>query len=432
MKKEESSYGGFLNPKSIALFGASDHNEKVGGILARKIIKTKIKFIPVNPNHESLFGAKCYKNILDYKGEVDLAVIAIPSLFVIGALNECGRKGVKNIVIISAGFSEIGNLKGEKEIFETAKKYKMRILGPNCFGVCNPYKNLDMTFSMSMPKKGDIAFISQSGALWSYIADFNSGISNSFGFSGFVSLGNMGDLEFADFIDYFSKDKKTKSIVLYIEKLKDGRKFVNLCKKCKKKIYAVKAGSSEEGSKAAVSHTGSLATDYAVYKGIMKQAGVILCDSLLEAFEKASGKKLITNLEPSPLKIGKRVFILTNAGGAGALMSDYLSAKGFELKYLPFDLLGTASGSDYYNALEKLKSKDFYDSIIAILTPQSMSEIKKTAEVIQGFKELARKSIIALFLGDKNKTMKEANMIFESSGVPYFNTLEEARRDLTH
>ena len=220
----------FFNPKSIAIIGASDNELKVGGILLKKAIESKAKAIAVNPNHESIFGVKCYKNIMDCKEKIDLAVIAIPSLFVLGALNECGRKGVKNVVVISAGFAEIGNVKGEKELVETAKKYHIRMLGPNCFGVCNPETKLDTTFSATMPKKGDIAFISQSGALWSYLSDFCA--EKGIGFSGFASLGNMADLEFSDFIDYFGKNKKTKNIILYVEKLKDGKRFIKSCKKC--------------------------------------------------------------------------------------------------------------------------------------------------------------------------------------------------------
>ena len=416
--------GVFFAPKSIALIGASENETKVGGILLKKLIASKLKIVPVNPNHEKILGIDCYKNIQDYSKNIDLAIIAIPSLFVPGALNECGKKGIKEVIIISAGFSEIGNVKGEQELLAIARKYGIRFIGTNCFGICNPFKNLDTTFSKVMPKKGNIAFISQSGALWSYVSDFSIDISG-LGFSGFVSLGNMVDLEFADFIEYFSKDKKTKSIVLYMEKLKDGKKFMKVCKSCKKPIYAVKAGSTEQGSRAAFSHTASLASDYEIYKGAFKQSKVILCDSLLQAFEKASGKKLIKESGNESIKIGRKTFILTNAGGAGALLSDYLSQKGFSVVQKPLDILGTASGSDYFNSLEKIKDKDFYDSILLILTPQSMSEIKKTAQVIVNFKQQTGKVLVPLFLG--GKSMKEANEIFDKEGIVYFNTLEEAR-----
>ncbi len=416
----------FFNPKTIAVIGASDHEEKVGGILSKKIMESKAKLIPINPKHEEIFGIKCYKNILDYSGKIDLAIIVIPSLFVVGAMNECAKKNIKNVIIVSAGFSEIGNTKGEQELIEIANKNNIRFIGPNCFGICNPYRELDTTFSATGPKKGNIAFISQSGALWSYLSDFCG--DKKIGFSGFVSLGNMGDLGFNDFIEYFSEDKNTKNILLYVEKLKDGKKFIKACKKCKKPIYAIKAGSSEVGSKAAFSHTASLASDYEIYRGAFKQAGVILCDSLLEALEKMTGKKII-DVKPNSVVIGKKVFIITNAGGAGALLSDYLSKKGFEVVKQPWDIIGTATGSDYFNALEKIKAETFYDSILVLLTPQSMTEIKKTAEAITTFRDFTKKSVVALFLG--KEAVGEATPIFEEAGIPYFNTLEEAREVLS-
>jgi len=422
---DKRDVGGFFKPKSIAIIGASENESKVGGILLRKSINSKIKTIPINPNHESIHGLKCYKNIADYNGKIDLAIIAVPSLFVLGALNECGRKEVKNVIIISAGFAEIGNHKGEKELLEVAKKYGMRIIGPNCFGICNPAIRLDTTFSATMPKRGDIAFISQSGALWSYISDFCE--EKEVGFSGFASLGNMADLEFSDFIEYFCKDSKTKHIILYIEKLKDGKRFMKACKKCKKEIYAVKAGISKEGTKAAISHTASIASDYQIYKGAFKQSNVILSESLVDALERINGKSLVKK-DKTSVKIGRKVFIITNAGGAGALFADYLSIKGFQLAGEPLDILGTASGSDYFNALDKIKKQDFYDSVAVILTPQSMSEIKKTAEVIEVFKRLNGKDVVALFLG--GNSMKEANKIFEENKISHFNTLEEARASL--
>jgi acyl-CoA synthetase (NDP forming) len=255
-----------------------------------------------------------------------------------------------------------------------------------------------------------------------------------FGFSGFVSLGNMAEMGFGRFIRYFCRKKDTKAIVLYIEKFNKGRRFMETCKKCSKKIYAVKAGKSAKGAEAAISHTASLATDYEIYKGAFKQAGVILCDSLLEAFEKASGKKLMPKAKNKRMKIGKRIFIVTNAGGAGALISDYLSEKGLDIVSSdglksPMDILGTALAQDYKNALEKLKNKDFYDSLIVILTPQSMSEIAMTAQVIADFGAETKKKIIALFLG--GNSMKSANFIFQKNNIPCFNTLEEARESLS-
>jgi acetyltransferase len=412
----------FFEPKNIAIIGASENIVKVGGILLKKVIDSKIEVIPVNPSHEEIMGKKCYRSILDFKGSIDLVAIAVPADYVPGVLEECGKKGIKNVILVSAGFSETGNKKGVEANLKIAEKYGMRFLGSNCFGICNPSKNLDLTFSWSMPGDGDVAFISQSGALWSYVADYFKG---KMGFSKYVSLGNMENLEFSDFIEYFIEDKKTKSIVLYIEKLKDGRRFMEACRKAiakGKKIYAIKGGSSSMGEKAAISHTASLASDYAVYKGALKQCGVVQCESVFDAFVLASGKKVV--FDKKNIDVGKKVFILTNAGGAGVLISDYLYTKGVEVIEKPVDVIGTALASDYKRYFDEVKNKKF-ETLLVVLTPQSMTEIEKTAEMVVSFKkELAKmnKRVVALFLG--GEAVKSANKVFEKNGVEYSSTIE--------
>ena len=418
----------FFEPETVAIIGASDNENKVGGILVKKVSASGRQVVLVNPKHDFIRGIKVYNKITDFKGNIDLAIIAVPAPIVFSVLEECAEKGIKDIIIISAGFSESENLEEEKKIAEFAEKKNIRILGPNCFGICNPYMKLDLTFSASMPEKGNIAFVSQSGALWSFISDFSI---EKFGFSGFASLGNMADLEFSDFIDYFSKDRRTDAIIIYIEKLKDGKRFIEMCKKCKKRIFAVKAGSSKEGSKAAISHTGSLATDFAVYKGALKQAGVFLCDSLEEAFSKATGKELIEKKSTQKLgKHGKKVFIITNAGGAGILAADYLFDSGFEVTQVsdfknPLDLIGTALSSDYASAFEKIVDKKFYDFIVVIVAPQSMTDSDKIAEEIAAFSKKAGKKVIALFAG--GKSVFKATEILRENKISCFNTLDEFR-----
>jgi len=417
----------FFEPKTIAIIGASDEQGKVGYSLMKNLENFKGKVIPVNIKHENIFGLKVYKDINDYPNDIDLAVIAIPAQFVSSVLEDCGKKKIKDVIIISAGFSEIGNFEEEKKLVEIAKKYNIKFLGPNCFGVCNPYVNLDTTFALNTPEKGNISFISQSGALWSYISDFSI---EKFGFSGFVSLGNMANTSFEDFIEHFSKDKKTKSIVLYIEKLKDGKKFIDICRKCKKPIFAVKAGKSEKGSKAAISHTGSLATSFEIYKGAFKQSKVHLLNSLEECFEKAAKHNFI--FKKRRVNAGKKAIIITNAGGAGALMADYCSEKGIDLidwkEKNPLDVLGTAIAADYKRVFDEIKDKNFYDSVIVILTPQKMSEIEKTANAVIEFSKQTKKKIIACFLG--GKSVLSAKEILEKNNVVCFNTLEEARQSL--
>jgi acyl-CoA synthetase (NDP forming) len=411
----------FFNPKTIAVIGANGNPNKVGFALMKNLNNFQGNVIAINPKHDFVFNRPSYKSVRYYKGKIDLTIIAIPAPFVAGVLKECGKKGIKNVIIISAGFGEIGNNKMEKNVVDIAKKYKINLLGPNCFGITNPWNNLDTTFAKTSPKKGDIAFVSQSGALWSYIADF---IGHKIGFSKFISLGNMAGISFADTIEYLSKDKKTKSIVLYIEKLKQGKRFLEACKKCKKPIFVVKAGKSKEGERAAISHTGSLATDYEVYKGVFKQAGVVLCDSLIDCFEKASKRKLYGK-KPKKIKLDKKVLIVTNAGGAGALMADYCAEAGFKIIDVK-DLLGTAQGEDYEKFFSRIRSKDL--SVIVILTPQLMAEEERTAEAILGFQRLSGNKVIAFFLGDKS--VSKASKILKESGIPCFNTLKDGQISL--
>ena len=405
--KKERELRNFFNPKSIAIVGASDNPEKVGGILMDKLKKFKGIVIPINPKYKIVTGKKAYISILEYSFEIDLAIIAIPAKFVNQSLKQCGQKKIKNVIIISAGFSEQGNKTLENQLVKTAKEYNINLLGPNCFGISNPYLNLDTTFANATPSKGDIAFISQSGALASYVFDFVDAE-----LSGFVSLGNMADLCFADWIEYFNKDKNTKKIILYVEKIKEGKRFIEVCKKSNKEIIAIKAGKTSEGAEAAISHTGSLATDYNIYKGAFKQAGIKLAPSIFGAFSYAKMKVLPKN---------NRVAIVTNAGGAGALMTDACIKQGIKVTKEPIDILGTATAKQYKETLEKLKSQTFYDSVIVILTPQRMSQPEKTAQEIIKFSK--SKPVVACFLGEKSTS--KAKILLEKNNVLCLDRIQE-------
>ncbi|MFA5953130.1 MAG: CoA-binding protein [Candidatus Pacearchaeota archaeon] len=396
----------FLNPKTIALIGASNNPEKIGNILMKKLNLFNGKLIPINPNSELIENKKAYKTILDYHKKIDLVIIAIPAKFVPKVLKQCCKKNIKDVIIISAGFSEKKKYTLNNKLLKLEKKYKLNILGPNCFGIFNPHLNLDSTFSRLTPKKGNIAFLSQSGALWSYLADLD------LGFSGYVSLGNMIDLDFADFAEYYNKDKNTKKIICYIERLKDGKKFIDVCKNSKKQIIVIKAGKTNSGKKAAISHTGSIATDYEIYKSAFKQAKVKLVNSLSEALN-------LKKIDISKKLTFKNGIILTNAGGAAALLTDELSEKGFKIDKI-IDVLGTATTTDYSKVLEKLKEHNYSGQIIIVLTPQTMSEPEKTAEMISN-SEL-KNQIIAIFLGEKSITsaveiLKKNSIHVFTSGV---------------
>ena len=400
--KEQDKIKQFFNPKTIALIGASENPNKVGNILINKLQNFKGEIISINNKSQIINKKIAYKTVLLYPKKIDLAIIAIPAKFVIKALKQCAKKQIKNIIIISAGFAEQKNYKLENKLIKIKNKYKLNILGPNCFGIFNPHLNLDSTFSNTTPKKGDISFISQSGALWSYASDLN------IGFSGFVSIGNMCDLDFSDFIEYFNKDKSTKKIILYIEKLKQGKRFIEACKNSKKEIIVIKAGKTEQGLKAAISHTASLATDFEVYKGAFTQANVKLKESLAQALS-IKKQNILTKLK------GKKTLIITNAGGAGALIIDKLSQKNFEPNKL-VDILGTAKANDYRRALERIK--DDYKNIIVILTPQKMSQPEETAHILSN--SIHKNKIIALFLGDKS--IKSAVDILKKNKIPVFTS----------
>ncbi|MCK4647398.1 CoA-binding protein [Candidatus Pacearchaeota archaeon] len=403
--KKRKSLKKFFNPKTIAVVGASNHPGKVGYTLMQKLLKFGGEIIPINIKHDEILGKKVYASLRECQKKIDLAVIAIPAKGVKEIFEECGRKKIKNVIIISAGFSEIGDRNSEREILKIAKQNKINLLGPNCFGIANPHTNLDTTFANCSAKKGDVAFISQSGALWSYIADISQ-LKQMSGFSGFVSLGNMADLNFSDFIEYFNKDKNTKKIILYIEKLKQGKRFINICKKSKKEIIVIKAGKSEKGVEATISHTGSLATDFEIYKGAFKQANIKLVNSISEAF----GSKI--NFPKMPKA---KTAIITNAGGAAALITDYIVEQRINVEK-PIDLIGTAQPEDYKKTLDELKS---YPSIIVILTPQTMSLPEETAKVLAESPQ--KNKITAFFLGENS--IKKARNILKKAGIPCFTRI---------
>lgn len=398
----------FLNPKSIAVVGASSTKGKIGYILMQKLKKFNGKVFPVNIKNKTILGKKCYKSILEIKEKIDLVIIAIPAKFVKDILKDCVKKKIKNVSIISAGFSEIGKTNLENELLKVGKN--INILGPNSFGIANPHLNIDLTFSLKTPKKGNIAFISQSGALWSAITEYS--LENNFGFSGFVSLGNMLDVDFSDLITYFNKDSNTKTIVLYIENLKNGKKFMETVKKSKKPVIVVKAGSSEAGKKATLSHTGSLAGSYQIYKAAFKQCNAIPAESLTEAFDKA---KNFTK--------AKKIIIVTNAGGPGALLADYCERNNLEIINLPkikfsfnysggnpIDVIGDATDKRFKEVFEKIRKLNF-DTLITVITPQQMTPINKIIEELVNFKKSSKKNVVCCLMAKEGKSILEKNNI---------------------
>ncbi len=428
----------FFYPKSIAVVGASKKEGKVGNTLFKKLKSFKDKKYFINADGYKIENIQTYKNLNKVKDKIDLLIIAVPASLVKQVVTDAANKNIKNIIIISAGFSEIGRKYLEKEILTIARKNQIRILGPNNFGFVNTKNNLDCTFSKLTPKKGLIAFVSQSGALWSAIVDYS--ITNNIGFSKFISLGDMLDIDFNETIEYLSKDKETKAIFLYIESLKNGKEFMKVVKQCKKPIVVVKAGKTSEGAVAVHSHTGSLAGSYEIYKAACKQAGAIFAENLTE------GLDLIKFLEMQNLPKRKNTLIITNAGGPGVLLTDALIENKINLAKIPqkikfnlplaantknpIDILGDAKSDRLIEVLNKIKKEQFYDILITILTPQDMTNSYHFAQELIKFKKQTNKTMIACFMG--SESFKESIKLLENNNIPVFFNLERVARVLNN
>jgi len=401
--------------KSFAVVGASREEDKVGHVIFKNLISRGTKVFPINPSADYILGQKCYKNLSEIE-KVDCVIIAVPAKIVPNILKDCGKNKIKNVVIISSGFSEAGNEKLNEEIKKIALNSKINLIGPNTMGFINPYTNINSTFFNGMPEKGNIAFISQSGAIGTTILD------KKIKLSGFFSIGNALLNDFSHYIDYFSIDKNTQVIAIYIESLKEnrGKDFIIACKKCKKPIIALKSGKTEIGNRAASSHTAALASEQGIYEGIFKQCGIIEVDSIRELFQVAETYVKVK-------KPGKRAMVITNAGGPGVLCADYAKKNGIELVELnekiknnlnnilpfgwsknnPIDILGDAKAELYEKTIKELENENFFDFFIVILTPQYMTEPYKTAEVLL---KITKKPVIACFLGGEKVEMSINHM----------------------
>ncbi|MHC1771690.1 MAG: acetate--CoA ligase family protein [Flexilinea sp.] len=323
---------GLFRPKSVAVIGASATPGKIGYSVVEALNNGKYEgqIYPINLKTDEILGHKAYPSIIDLTGKVDLAVITVPAKFVLGSVDECGKAGVKGISIITSGFGEIGDHETENAIVETAHKYGMRVLGPNIIGSLSNSDKLNASFAPMLPLPGDASLISQSGAL--LIALDAGTYLRGVGFDKLFSLGNMADVDFADIIEWLDEDEKTKCTSLYIEGLKDGRRFMDVCKKSTKPIIALKSGVSAHGAAAAASHTGSLAGAAKVYGAAFEQAGIIQATDLNNLFD------LTQAFELQPPMEGDHLLIVTNGGGVGVLATDAAERFGIPLEFCPADL----------------------------------------------------------------------------------------------
>ncbi len=324
---------GMFQPKSIAVIGASNKEGKIGhSVMKNLVVDSKYAgpVYPINPKDKEVLGKKAYTSILDVPGDVDAAVIIVPSKFALQVTKECGEKGVKGLIVIASGFSEAGKQQLELDMVSLAHEYGMKVLGPNIVGVLSNANNMNASFAPCLPMPGGAALVSQSGAL--LIAMDTATYTRRVGFDKLISIGNMSDVDFGDCVSWLDADENTSAISLYIEGNRDGRKFMKAAQKAKKPIIALKSGISEHGAAAAASHTGSLAGAAKVYSAAFQQAGVVQASDLNNLFDRT----LALTLQP-PLK-GDNLLIITNGGGVGVLATDAAERYGIPLTFAPEDV----------------------------------------------------------------------------------------------
>jgi acetyl coenzyme A synthetase (ADP forming)-like protein len=436
-----ASLKAFLEPRSVAVIGASRREGSIGNKLFRNLLLQGFNGIayPVNPNAEMVASVKAYPSVLDIMGEVDLAVIIVPAEGVHQVLEQCGRKGVRGVVVISAGFGESGSegKEEERKLLETARAYGMRLVGPNCMGIINTADNVNMnaTFSRVFPPTGKVAFGTQSGALGLAILEYAQSL--NIGLSTFVSLGNRADVSNNDLLQYWQEDPATRVILLYLESFGNPRKFARIARSVAetKPVIAVKSGRTSAGSRAAASHTGALATTEVLAEALFRQAGMIRVETLEELFDVAN---LLTH-QPTPS--GRRLAIVTNGGGPGIMTADACAARGLELPILsektiselktflppranltnPVDMTAEATAEQYRKVLKLMAQDDGIDIVIVIFIPPIVTQAEAVAgairEVAPQFRQRG-KTLLASFMGSRGVSVELGSR--EEGYVPSF------------
>jgi acetyl coenzyme A synthetase (ADP forming)-like protein len=419
-----TSLRSLMYPRSVAVIGASREPATIGQLLFRCIMQNRFSGVvyPINPNAEAIMSVKTYPSVLDVPGDVDLALIAVPAPLVAKVTDECGRKGVRGIVVISDGFKERGGegIQREQELRDIALGHGMRIVGPNCMGVINtdPSMNLNATFSQVFPPQGNVAFLSQSGALGLSILEYANNL--NMGISTFVSVGNRADISSNDMLQYWEQDEATKIILLYLESFGNPRKFARIARRVSgiKPIVAVKGGSSTAGSRAASSHTGALATPQIASDALFHQAGIIRANALEELFNVA------TLLSNQPVPRGKRVAIVTNGGGPGIIAADACEHYELALPELspevietlrsvvkrditfrnPLDLTAGATEEEFKGVLTILADDNSFDAVLTIFIPPTIVDPKEAEAAIRQVAPLfqrKKKTLLACFMGQR-------------------------------
>lgn len=431
-----------FNPTSIAVIGASDRAHSVGNKVFKNLLTENFigQIYAVNPKHKQVQGQPCFSSIKDIEQPIDLVVITTPAQTIPSILIECGEKDIKTAIVISSGFSEI-DTKGkelEKQLLDVAHHYGIRIIGPNCLGVMQTHIKMNATFDNNFALPGNIAFVSQSGALSAAILDW--AMEKDIGFSTLVSLGNSADIDFGDVLDYLAMDPHTKSILLYIEGIHNARHFMSGLRAAAriKPVIAIKAGRQSQGSRAALSHTGALIGDNDVFDAALRRAGAVRVMTIEELFSAAE------ILSSNYRVYGNRLSIITNGGGAGVMAADRASDLNVVLPHLtedmvsefnkilpsqwshqnPIDIIGDATPERYHATLDVCGKYDNFDALLTILVPVAMSQPIKVAEQVIHDAKKSAKPIIACWMG--NKQVKSSWKMFDKHKIPCFDTPEKA------
>jgi acetyltransferase len=434
----------FFTPRNVAIIGATENPGSVGRTTLWNLISSPFggTVYPVNPKRKSVLGIKAYPTVKDIPGEVDLAVICTPPKSIPTIIRDCGEMGVKAAVVISAGFKEAGETgkQLEKDLLVEAKKAGIRVIGPNCLGVMVPPSGLNATFAAGMARTGNVAFLSQSGALCTAVLDWS--LREMVGFSAFISIGSMADVGWGDLITYLGNDPKTRSILIYMESVGDARAFLSAAREVAqtKPIIVIKAGRTAAGSKAAASHTGSLTGSDDVLDAAFERCGVLRVNNISDLFYMAE----VLAKQPRPK--GPRLAILTNAGGPGVLAADALLLGNGELAEIsnqtieelntilpsawshsnPLDILGDAEPERYAKSLEIAAKDPNSDGMLVILTPQAMTDATRIAEHLRPYAKLGEKPVLASWMGGVDVAAGE--QILNAAGIPTFEYPDTAAR----
>lgn len=435
-----------FEPASVAVIGASAESNKVGNIILGNIIESGFQgsLYPINPRYEKVLGLKCFPRVTDVPGPVEMAVVVVPAKFVLQVMEECGQKGVKAAVVISAGFKEVGleGAKLERQLGEIAQRYGMRVLGPNCLGLVNTHHHMNATFAQEGPREGNIAISSQSGAICVVILDWAANI--NIGFSKFISVGNKLDVDEGHLLEYLREDPQTTVIGMYIEGTDRGREFLRQAELTTrvKPVIALKAGRTSSGAKAASSHTGAMSGSDKVYDAAMRQAGVVRVKNIEEMFD------LLQAFSTMPLPEGEGVAIVTNAGGLGVMAADACSDNGLTLAsfeaatieklkqglppaaslYNPIDVVGDADAVRYDHAIRTVMDDPNVACVVALLAPTDLVDISSVARTLTAFAGSSPKPIVTSFVGGK-EMMAPIEML-KAAGIPNYPSPDRGIRAL--